>query len=169
FNSLMSSQLKTAPAVNEIPRWVDDNIPDESRFYVVNFFELVNMESLAWGMVNHGDDNPADFSDYLMEGQLLADPSAANVQAFRDSVEASGAEYILVIEGGDWGGGWPAYDRELQDLVQYHAHQEFRVDVVNRPEELLWESLIDREVAEYVLENERGTFNLKLLIYRVRN
>lgn len=167
FNTLMSAQLKTAPAVNAVPRWVDDNIPDGSRFYVVNFFELVNMESLAWGMVNYGDDNPADFDDYLMDGQLLAAPSAENVQAFRNAVLASGAEFVVVIEGGDWGGGWPAYDRQLQDFVQYHAHQEFRVDVVNRPEDLLWGSLIDGELAEYVLENERGTFNLKLLIYRV--
>ena len=169
FNTLMSSQLKTAPAVNDIPRWVDDNIPDGSRFYVVNFFELVNMESLAWGMLNYGEDNPIDYDDYLMEGQLLAEPSAENIKAFRESVEASESDFILVIEGGDWGGGWPAYDRQLQDFVQYHAHQEFQIDVVNRPEELLWGRLIDQELADYVLEKERGTFNLKLLIYRVNS
>ena len=47
FNALMSSQLKTAPAVNEISTWVDAHLPDDQKFLVVNYFELVNMESLV--------------------------------------------------------------------------------------------------------------------------
>ena len=167
LGSLMSSQLKTAPSVNEIPVWVDGLVPDGSQFVVVNYFELVNMQSLAWGMVTDGDwpNRPFDFA--VMPGALLGEPTAENVSAFREDVLESNAEYVLVIEGSDWGASWPPYDQQLDGFVEYLTHKEFQIDVVDRPEELLWHSLIDWSTVDYVLENERGTFNLKLILYRV--
>ncbi|MFT5193663.1 MAG: hypothetical protein ACI9EW_000085 [Cellvibrionaceae bacterium] len=164
---LMQAQMKTAPAVNDIPQWVDEQIPDDSRFYIVNFFELVNMESLAWGMIADGGKRSGEFEDYHMPGGLLKEPTAENIEAFRQDVLKSDVDFILVIEGGDWGRGWPAYDRNLSDLVEYHAHREFPIEVVNRPY-LLWTTMIDQSVADYVLDHEKGVFNLKLLIYKVK-
>lgn len=168
INPLMSSQLRTAPALNEIPIWVDEQIPDSSRFYVVNYFDLLNPQSLAWGFVTNREGSLARFENYLMPGGLLVDPTTENVDRFRQDVLDSGAEFVMVIEGGDWGTAWPAYDRQLKDLVEFYAHKDFRVEVVNRPTDILWERMMDHSVADYVLEHDRGVLNLRILIYRVK-
>ncbi len=167
MNTLMSSQLKTAPSVNQISAWVDGILPDDSEFLVVNYFELINMESLAWSMVADGDWPRQPFSQAVMDGRLMGDPTAENIAQFRQDVTDSGVEYLLAIEGSDWGASWPPFAEQSQDLLTYLAHEEFEVEVVNRPEELLWLELMDQSIAEQVLAEERGTFNLKLILYSV--
>ncbi len=125
------------------------------------------MESLAWSMVADGDWPRAPFSQAVMKGQLMGKPTAKNVADFRQNLAESEAEFVLAIEGSDWGADWPPFAEQSQDLLTYLAHEEFQVEVVDRPEELLWLELMDQSIAEQVLAEERGTFNLKLILYKV--
>lgn len=167
FNPLMSSQLKTAPAVNAISAWVDEHLPDDEKFLIVNYFELVNMESLAWSMVADGDWPSIPFSHAEADGLLVGEPTAENIDRFRQDVDESGANFVVVIEGSDWGQSWPPFGEQTEEQLTFLTAEEFQVEVVNRPEEILWTTMLDQSIAEQILQNERGTFNLKLILYRV--
>lgn len=118
YPARMTVAYETDPAIEGLAAWVQSQLPPGQRFYIVNYWDQFGPQTLAWRLGNSAlaTNQEATFSDVLMPSALLAPATPQRTQQFREQLIASGATYLLVLEGAPWGAPfWPEYTADLHE------------------------------------------------------
>ena len=81
YPSVMEVEYETRPELNDLPTWIQAQIPPGERFYVINFWDQLGPQALAWYLGTHDVQPGARFSDVTMPSALLQEPTPENIVA----------------------------------------------------------------------------------------
>ena len=170
YPSLLHVEYETDPRANEIMAWIGDNVPAGERFYILNYWDQLSPQLIAWHLAtNTYPDHPnLRFDDANMPAHLVQEPSPKNIAALRQEIIASGATYIILFEGGPWGlAFWPEYTDAMADILEPVAREEFQIDLIDTGN---WQdkALLRQAEWEKVKANSREELAISTIIYRLR-
>ena len=169
YPSLLEVEYETSPLSREIFDWLKENIPPGQRFFVLNYWDQLSPQRIAWNLAQGQSDglqNPS-FDDFLPPADLVEEPSPNNINDLRNEILNSGVNYLVLFEGGAWGlPFWPEYNQATSDILEPIARQSFRVSYYDTKG---WQdtNLLILEEWERIKDDSRYTLDIDVIIYRV--
>jgi 4-amino-4-deoxy-L-arabinose transferase-like glycosyltransferase len=167
--SLMQVQYETDPAVADLAAWITTQIPTGERFYLVNPWDQFSAPAMEWYRATHSYKPGSRWTDIWVPSQFLKKPQPDNITELRQTIRASGAQYVVALEGGPEGEQvWPEYAEAMSDLLVPAEQQEFPVEQW-RPDVSRWikTSLLTRDGLEEKKSAGRYTMHIQATVYRV--
>ena len=165
YPSLMEVEYEASPQVTGIAMWLDNQIPQNERFVLVNYWDQFSPQALTWRMGTRPLAAGADFDDVAVPATLLPPASPETVAAWRQEIGRSNVHYVVTLEGGPWGAPpWPAYTEALADTFRPIADATFVIEQYDAAEWLDY-SLLRRTEWEQVKQASRYTLNVKAVVY----
>ncbi len=169
YPSLLQAEYETSPQSGEIVRWLTESMPPGSRFFLLNYWDQLSPQRIAWDLAaqgTHGTANAA-FDDLLPPAALVAEPTESNIVALRQAILDSGVDYLVLFEGGAWGlPFWPEHSQAMAEFLEPVARESFQVsyyDTAGRQDS----ELLSGEAWERVKEDGRYTLHIEAIIYRI--
>ncbi len=127
YSSILDVAYESDAGTTAVATWIDAQIPDGDTFYLVNYWDQFSPQIMAWHL-GRQNDSSVRFSDLMMPAALLEPASPQTLAAFRRDLAASGASYLVVIEGGPWGASfWPDYTADLAGNLAPVAREKFTI------------------------------------------
>jgi 4-amino-4-deoxy-L-arabinose transferase-like glycosyltransferase len=150
YPAQLTVAYETDPRLNNLSSWIADEIGDDERFFIVNYWDQFGPQTMAWELGRQAaieERSDVSFADVQMPSALLEPASPQRIAALKNQIDHSGAGYLLLLEGGPWGAPfWPEYTAAMQDSLTYVSENRFDIDVPLRSE-------------------ENDTLNIKAIIY----
>ncbi len=167
YPSVMDAAYETSPATNDLAAWIVDQIPNEERFFIVNYWDRFSPQTLAW-YLGTSRLPPRNFGDLLMPAMILPDASPQNLTAFENAITDSGVDYVVVLAGGPWGAAvWPEYTNVLAEQFVPIATQPFRIEQVGG-RSWLNNSLLRQNEWEKVKADSQYFLDIEATIYQAK-
>ncbi len=169
YPSLLEIEYETSPQSNEILKWIGEQVPQGERFYVLNYWDQMSPQRIAWDLATEPSDDAenADFDDLLMPSALVQEATAENISDLRERILGSGATYVVLFEGGAWGlPFWPEHNQAMQDVLEPIARERFQVSYFDTGG---WQDmeLLTRAEWERVKEEGQYTLDINVIVFRL--
>jgi 4-amino-4-deoxy-L-arabinose transferase-like glycosyltransferase len=166
---LMQVLYETDPAATDLSAWIAAHVPAEERFYLVNPWDQFSAPAMEWYRATHSTKPGLRWEDIWVPSQFLEKSRPENLAALQHAIRASGAQYLVALEGGPEGEQvWPAYADAMGDMIVPVEQHEFPVEQW-RPDVARWikTSLLTREGLEGKKSAGRYTMHIQATVYRV--
>jgi hypothetical protein len=127
----MRVAYETDPTLNEIAGWIDEQLPDNRRFFMINSWDQFGPQSMAWylGQKALERQQQVSFEQVMMPSAVLDPATPEEIARVRQYLVQSGAEYLVLFEGGPWGAPfWPEYTAAMQEGLTWTAENTFLID-----------------------------------------
>lgn len=170
FPSLMQVQYQTDPRSNDLAAWIAGQVPTGQRFYLVNPWDQFSAAAMEWRLAASGAQPVTRFADVFVPSVFLKKARPENVADLERAIRASGARYVVALEGGPEGEQvWPEYAALMSDMLEPVAHQEFTIEQWQR-DLVQWikRSLLTRDGLERAKATGRYTMHIRATVYRTR-
>lgn len=167
--SLMQVLYETDPAAVDLSAWIAAHVPAGERFYLVNPWDQFSAPAMEWYRATHSTKPGLRWEDIRVPSQFLEKSRPENIIALQQAVRASGAQYLVALEGGPEGEQvWPAYADAMRDMIVPVEQHEFPVEQW-RSDVPRWikTSLLTRDGLERVKSAGRYTMHIQATVYRV--
>jgi hypothetical protein len=166
FSSILDVAYESDAGTTAVATWIDAQIPDETSFYLVNYWDQFSPQTMAWHLGTQPTTS-VRFADLMMPAALLEPASPETVAAFRRDLAASGASYLVVIEGGPWGAPfWPEYTADLAGNLASVAQEKFMI-VRYGGYNWLERSVFSPAEWETVSADNFKTFEIQVLLFKI--
>jgi 4-amino-4-deoxy-L-arabinose transferase-like glycosyltransferase len=168
FPSLMQVQYQTDPRSGDLADWITAQV-DRQRFYLVNPWDQFSAAAIEWRLAARNVRPDARFADAFVPSVFLMSAELENVQELQRAIRASGAQYVVTLEGGPEGEQvWPDYADAMSDMLEPVAHHEFAIQQWRRDiVQWLKRSLLTQEELERAKSVSRYTMHIQATVYRV--
>jgi|GEM_PF-3019683 len=168
FPSLMQVQYQTDPRSRDLADWIAAQVEGQ-RFYLVNPWDQFSAAAMEWRLATRDARPGARFADVFVPSVFLKKASPDNIEELRRAIRASGARYVVTLEGGPEGEQvWPDYADAMGDLLKPAARHEFSIEQWRR-DAIQWlkRSLLTRQELERFKSDSRYTMHIQATVYRV--
>ncbi len=168
FPSLMQAQYQTDPRSSGLADWIAGQV-DGQRFYLVNPWDQFSAPAMEWRLATHNVRPGARFADVFVPSVFLQKAKPENIEELRRAIRASGARYVVALEGGPEGEQvWPDYIDAMRDMLVPTAQREFAVEQWRRDvAQWIKRSLLTRDELEQVKSAGRYTMRIQATLYSV--
>lgn len=170
YPSLLEVKYETDPEIRDILSWIYSAIPQEERFYILNYWDQLSPQLIAWDQAGqeYRQDPNLHFSEVTMPAYLVPRPSPVSIANLRRQIMDSGADYVVLFEGGPWGlPFWPEYTTALGDLLQPFERREFQIEFIDTGE-YQDENLLRSDEWEKVKAESREKLAINVVIYQIK-
>jgi hypothetical protein len=170
FPSLMQVQYQTDPRSNDLAAWIAAQVPNGQRFYLVNPWDQFSAAAMEWRLATSDAQRVTRFADVFVPSVFLKKARPENVADLQRAIRASGARYVVALEGGPEGEQvWPDYSDAMGDMIVLTAQQEFAIEQWQR-DVVQWikRSLLTRDKLERAKLTGRYAMRIRATVYRMR-
>ena len=142
---------------------------DGQRFYLVNPRDQFSAAAIEWQRAARDTRPDARFADVFVPSVFLKKAEPENIEELRRAIYASGARYVVALEGGPEGEQvWPDYADAMSDMLKPVARHEFAIQQWQRDiVQWLKRSLLTWAELESTKSNSRYTMHIQVRVYRV--
>lgn len=122
FGSRLEVEYETQPVLNDLAAWLKDEISPNARFLLINPWDQFSAEAMTWRLaVEHQ-------ITWNVPAMILPPATAENLAQFRQHLQESEVQFVVVLEGGPWGTpAWPEYTAVIQDGFDEKSRHQFAV------------------------------------------
>ena len=168
FPSLMQVHYQTDPRSADLAAWIVAQVPDGQRFYLINPWDQFSAPALEWYRAVRETRPGVRWADVWTPSTFLKPATPEHADELWRSIQASGARYVVVLEGGPEGEQvWPTYADTLNEALVPVAQQGFAIQQWRRDvPQWLKRSLLTRAGLEQQKSKGRYTMNIRATVYR---
>ncbi len=166
YPSVMEVVYETNPRLTDIAAWIKTQLPTQEKFYIVNYWDQFGPRAVAWHWALQTP-LPLHYADLLMPATVLEPATLENTAALVQTIDVSGAPYLVLLEGGSWGAPfWPEYTAVLADKLHLVAQEKFAIEQYGG-RNWLNNSLLRQEEWETVKAQSRYTLNVQVSVFEI--
>ncbi|MCL4266557.1 MAG: glycosyltransferase family 39 protein [Anaerolineae bacterium] len=122
FGAIMAVEYETHPALNDLADWLQNEIPPDARFFLVNPWDQFSAEAMSWRLATTNQ------TIWTAPSAVLPSPTPDNLAQFQQTLAASQVEYVVVLEGGPWGvPAWPEYTAVIENGFDEMSRRQFTI------------------------------------------
>lgn len=167
YPSLLEVEYETDPQALQIMDWVDETIPADGRFYVLNYWDQLSPKLITWQQTTTQDPLPGEISKTRMPAALVGRPSEQQISSLKNDILQRPVDYVVLFEGGPWGRPfWPEYTEAMSDILLPIAQNEFQISLIDTSN-YQDETLLQNEDWETVKSQSREILSIKVIIFQI--
>lgn len=163
FGSRLEVEYETQPVLNELAAWLEEEISPNGRFLLINPWDQFSAEAMSWRLAAEHQ------ISWIVPSVVLPPVTAESVTQFRQQIQQSEAQYVVVLEGSPWGAAaWPDYTAVLEDGFDEKSRHAFTVPFYELDD---WLNNHQPTVSEWesVKANGRRDLHIQAIIYAKEN
>lgn len=163
FGSRLEVEYETQPVLNALAAWLKGEIPTNARFLLVNPWDQFSAEAMTWQLAakNH--------STWVVPSLILPPATAESLAQFRQQLQESEAQFVVVLEGSPWGAAvWPEYTAVLENVFDEKSRHQFTIPVYDLDD---WLNNHQPTLPEWeqVKANGRRDLQIQAIVYEKEN
>lgn len=163
FGSRLEVEYETQPVLNDLAAWLEEQMSPNGRFLLINPWDQFSAEAMSWRLAAEHQ------TSWIVPSLVLSPATAESLIQFRQQLQASEVEYVVVLEGSPWGAAaWPDYTAVLEDGFDEKSRHSFIVPFYELDE---W--LNDHQPSlpewEQIKTNGRRDLHIQAIVYEKEN
>jgi len=168
FPALMQVHYQTDPRALDLAAWIAAQVPPGQRFFLVNPWDQFSAPAMEWYLATHNE-RTSRFDDVFVPSVFLKPFEMENVTELHSAIRASGAQYVVALEGGPEGTQvWSDYAQAMGQALIPVAQREFAIEQWQRSiVQWIKRSLLTQDELERVKASGRYTMHIQATVYRV--
>lgn len=126
YPALMQVEYETDARAADLAEWIAAQVPAGQRVYLINPWDQFSAPALQWRLATRAAPPGVRLSDSSVPSRLLKQAKDKNMQELQHAIRASGARYVVVLEGGPDGlPVWSDYAGAMAAMLTPLGQSEF--------------------------------------------
>ncbi|GIK58823.1 MAG: hypothetical protein HND44_14575 [Chloroflexi bacterium] len=124
FGATMEVEYETHPALNDLADWLQNEIPPDARFFLVNPWDQFSGEAMSWRLATTNQ------TTWTVPYAILSTATPDSLAQFQQTLTASQVAYVVMLEGSPWGApAWPEYTAVIENGFDEMRRRQFTIPV----------------------------------------
>lgn len=163
FGSRLEVEYETQPVLNDLAAWLEEQMSPNGRFLLINPWDQFSAEAMSWRLAAEHQ------TSWIVPSLVLSPATAESLTQFRQQLQASEVEYVVVLEGSPWGAAaWPDYTAVLENGFDEKSRRQFTIPFYELDD---WLNSHQPTLAEWeqVKANGRRDLHIQAIVYEKEN